>query len=154
MLFRSVYSSIDTNGRYAFGNQPKIIKWNIARFAEALLPVLHPNPDTALQLAQACIDDFDNIWEEKYYQMMLNKIGIESNDRKLYSLVDDLLDLMQKLKMDYTNTFLSLSQDISLEDSSLNKSDFKPWLEKWKNAIDNSCDMHQAKQWIDRKSVV
>lgn len=150
----TVYSSIDTNGRYAFGNQPKIIKWNIARFAEALLPVLHPNPDTALQLAQACIDDFDNIWEEKYYQMMLYKIGIESNDHKLYSLVDELLDLMQRLKMDYTNTFWSLSQDISLEDSPLNKSDFKPWLEKWKNAIDNSCDMHQAKQCMNKQNPV
>jgi len=85
---------------------------------------------------------------------MLNKIGIESNDRKLYSLVDELLDLMQRLKMDYTNTFWSLSQDISLEDSSLNKSDVKPWLEKWKNAIDNSCDMHQAKQSMNKHNPV
>ena len=77
----TVYSSIDTNGRYAFGNQPNMIKWNIARLAEALLPVIHPEPLTALQLAQACIDEFDDIWVEKYYEMMLLKLGIEKKRR-------------------------------------------------------------------------
>lgn len=150
----TVFSSIDTKGRYAYGNQPKIIKWNIARFAEALLPVLHPNPDIALQLAQACIDEFDTIWTEKYYQMMLNKIGIESNDHKLYSLVDELLDLMKRLKLDYTNTFWSLSQETSLENSPINSLDFKPWLEKWKNAIEHSCDIQQAKQLMNMHNPV
>jgi len=150
----TVFSSIDTNGRYAYGNQPQIIKWNIARFAEALLPVLHPNPNTALQLAQASIDVFDTIWTEKYYQMMLNKIGLGSNNHKLYSLVDELLDLMKRLKMDYTNTFWNLSQDIILEDSLINRSDFKPWLEKWKNAIDNSCEILQAKQLMNKHNPV
>lgn len=146
----TVFSSIDTNGRYAYGNQPNIIKWNIARFAEALLPVLHPNPDIALQLAQACIDEFDPIWEEKYYQMMLNKIGIESNNHELFDLVDELLDLMKRLKMDYTNTFWNLSQDIISEDSPLNRSEFKPWLEKWKNTINSSSGMQQAKQLMNK----
>jgi len=141
----TVFSSIDVNGRYAFGNQAKIIKWNIARFAEALLPILHPKPDIALGLAQACIDEFDSIWDEKYYTMMLNKIGIESNNPKLYSLVDELLDVMKRLKMDYTNTFLNLSQVILSDDSYMNCLDFKPWLEKWKNAINYSGEMQQAK---------
>jgi uncharacterized protein YdiU (UPF0061 family) len=150
----TVFSSIDTNGRYAYGNQPNIIKWNIARFAEALLPVLHTNPDNALQLAQACIDAFDPIWEEKYYQMMLNKIGIESNNQEVYYLVDELLDLMKRLKMDYTNTFWNLAQDILSEDSPIHKSDFKPWLEKWKNAIKNSSGMQQAKQLMNKTNPV
>jgi uncharacterized protein YdiU (UPF0061 family) len=150
----TVFSSIDINGRYAYGNQPQIIKWNIARFAEALLPVLHPKPDIALQLAQACIDEFDTIWNEKYYKTMLNKIGIESNNPNLYSLVDELLDVMKKLNMDYTNTFLHLSQEISLDDSPINRPDFKPWLEKWKNAINNSCEMQQAKQLMNMHNPV
>jgi serine/tyrosine/threonine adenylyltransferase len=142
----TVFSSIDTNGRYAFGNQPRIIKWNIARFAESILEVLDSDPDAALQLAQTCFDEIDAIWTEKYYQMMLNKIGIESNNPELYYLVDELLEIMQRLQMDYTNTFWNLSQDINLEDSPINKSDFKPWLEKWKNAIDVSGDIEEAKK--------
>ena len=142
----TVFSSIDSHGRYAFGNQPKIIKWNIVRFAEALLPIIHHDKDKSLQLAQSAVDEFDEMWNEKYYATMLNKIGIESNEAKLYPLVDELLDLMIKLKMDYTNSFWDLSQDISLEDSLKNRSDFKPWLEKWKSTIDNSCGMHEAKE--------
>ena len=70
----TVYSSIDYNGRYAFGNQPKIIKWNILKFAEALLPIIHHNKDIAIQLAQSVIDNFDKVWEKKYYSMMLKKL--------------------------------------------------------------------------------
>jgi uncharacterized protein YdiU (UPF0061 family) len=150
----TVFSSIDRNGRYAYGNQTRIIKWNIARFAEALLPVLHLKPDTALQLAQTCIDEFDNIWEGKYYQMMLKKIGIESNNHELYSLVDELLDVMKRLKMDYTNTFWNLSQEISLENSAINNLEFKPWLEKWKNSIDNLSGMEQAKELMNKHNPV
>lgn len=150
----TVFSSIDSNGRYAFGNQPEIIKWNIARFAEALLPIIHYDIDKSLQLAQSAINEFDEIWEQKYYKTMLNKIGIESNNPKLYSLVDELLNLMKRLKMDYCNTFWELSQEMSSEDSPINRSDFKPWLEKWKNAIDNSCEMQQAKQLMNTQNPV
>ncbi len=150
----TVFSSIDSNGRYAFGNQPEIIKWNIARFAEALLPIIHYDIDKSLQLAQSAINEFDEIWEQKYYKTMLKKIGIESNNPKLYSLVDELLNLMKRLKMDYTNTFWELSQEMSSEDSPINRSDFKPWLEKWKNAIDNSCEMQQAKQLMNTHNPV
>jgi uncharacterized protein YdiU (UPF0061 family) len=150
----TVFSSIDHYGRYAFENQPKMIKWNIARFAEALLPVIHPDKDKSLQLAQSAIDGFDEIWNTKYYNTMLNKIGIETNNPKLYWLVDELLDLMKRLKMDYTNTFWDLSQEISSEDSPKNNSDFKPWLEKWKNTIDNSCERRQAIQLMNTHNPV
>jgi uncharacterized protein YdiU (UPF0061 family) len=142
----TVYSSIDSNGRYAFGNQAKITKWNIARFAEALLPVLHPDPDKALQLAQACIDSFDTIWSEKYYQMMLLKLGIENPSPERYPLVDELLKLMQTSKLDYTNTFVAFSYDKVNEDNSLNGPEFKSWIIKWKNTIDSSNGVVQAKK--------
>jgi uncharacterized protein YdiU (UPF0061 family) len=142
----TVYSSIDTNGRYAFGNQTKITKWNIARFAEALLPVLHPDSDKALQLAQACIDSFDSIWNEKYYQMMLLKLGIENPTPEQYPLVDELLKLMQTLRLDYTNTFLAFSYDTGNGDISLNGPEFKPWLVKWQNIMDSSNGVEQARK--------
>jgi len=141
----AVYSSIDTTGRYAFGNQPNMIKWNIARFAEALLPVIHPEPLTALQLAQACIDEFDDIWVEKYYEMMLLKLGIEKKAPELYLLVDELLALMQNLKLDYTNTFLALTHDQVTGEGIMTNPEFKPWLDKWKNILNHSNGVEQAK---------
>ena len=146
----TVYSSIDHNGRYAFGNQPKIIKWNISRFAEALLSIIHHDKEKSLQLAQATIDQFDEIWKMKYYGMMLNKIGIDNNDESIYTLVDELLDCMKKLHMDYTNTFWSLSHDNIPEDGQINSSDFKPWLKKWQDYIDMSSNMKQAKHMMKK----
>lgn len=144
----TVYSSIDTNGRYAFGNQPIIIKWNIARFAEALLPIIHHDPATALNLAQESIDEFDEIWKEKYYEMMLHKLGIQNFSRDIYPLVDELLALMVALKLDYTNTFLVLTQDNIMLDSPMNRPDFKSWLDKWKHIIRNSTGVEQARKMM------
>ena len=141
----AVYSSIDANGRYAFGNQPGIIKWNIARLAEALLPVIHPEPSTALQLAQSCIDQFDPIWVEKYYEMMLLKLGMDKKAPELYSLVDELLALMQNLKLDYTNTFLALTHDQVTGEGIMAGPEFKPWLDKWKNTLNHSNLYEKAK---------
>lgn len=77
---------------------------------------------------------------------MLNKIGIERNNPEFYALVDELLVLMKNLELDYTNTFLALAQDIDLEENPTNRSEFKPWLEKWKDTIDQSNGMIGAKQ--------
>jgi uncharacterized protein YdiU (UPF0061 family) len=141
----TVYSSIDTNGRYAFGKQPGILKWNIARFAEALLPIIDPNEEKAIELAQSVIQDFDAVWNEKYYATMLNKIGIESNNPELYGLVHELLDLMKKGNLDYTNTFLTLSDNSIFENSPLNSPEMKLWLEKWKSIIESSTDIQRSK---------
>ena len=148
----TVFSSIDTNGRYAFGNQPNSIKWNIARFADALLPIIHPEPATALQLAQACIDEFEPIWYEKYYEMMLLKLGIQKKAPELYLLVDELLTLMLKLKLDYTNTFLALTNNTGSEVEKMAEPEFKIWLEKWKNTINNSGGIKQAKKCMQESN--
>ena len=140
-----VYSSIDYNGRYAFGNQPKIIKWNILRFAEALLPIIHHNNDKSIQLAQSVVKKFDKIWEKKYYSMMLKKIGFHSHDIGLYPLVDELLLLMKKLKMDYTNTFYFLSQNNFNENQISINTDFIKWKKKWNKSIKKNNTLKEAK---------
>ena len=140
-----VYSSIDYNGRYAFGNQPKIIKWNILRFAEALLPIIHHNNDKSIQLAQSVVNKFDKIWEKKYYSMMLKKIGFHSHDIGLYPLVDELLLLMKKLKMDYTNTFYFLSQNNFNENQISINTDFIKWKKKWNKSIKKNNTLKEAK---------
>ena len=59
-----IYSSIDYNRRYAFGNQGIVIKWNISRFAESLLPIIHKDKNKSIKLAQSTIDKFDEIWKK------------------------------------------------------------------------------------------
>jgi uncharacterized protein YdiU (UPF0061 family) len=138
----TVFSSIDQHGRYAFGNQPGIIKWNMARFAEALLPILHTDKNKSLELAQSVINGFDVKWERQYYGSMLKKIGLEYYSPELKTLVDELLDLMRRQQLDYTNTFLSLAQ----LNGPFNTPEFQPWLTRWKEAVENSSGMTRAHQ--------
>lgn len=142
----TVFSSIDKNGRYAFGNQPNIIKWNMARFAESLLPILHSDPETALKLAQQCFSEFDSIWVQRFYKMMLLKLGIEQQSTELNILVNELLTLMTNLKLDYTNTFLSLTYDIIELNSPMDEPEFQTWLDKWKKTIESSTGFEKAKK--------
>lgn len=134
----TVFSSIDYDGRYAFGNQPQMIKWNIARFAEALLPVIHPNEKKAIELAQHAIDVMDALWNEEYYQVMCKKIGIEKARPEHKNLVDELLQLMQNLKLDYTTTFYYLSKENDTEKITYLPPECNAWLEKWRHTINNS----------------
>jgi len=142
----TVYSSIDQNGRYAFGNQPQIIKWNLSRFAETLLPIFHENKDKSLALAQTTIDEFDELWKKKYYETMLSKLGIVSNNIIYFDLVDELLELLKRLKMDYTNTFQELIQELVSDKSLFKHEALTPWLNKWKNTIDKCVGREQALQ--------
>ena len=150
----TVYSSIDHNGRYAFGNQPKIIKWNILRFAEALLPVIHQNEKKSIQLAQSVIDTFDEYWEKTYYSMMLKKIGFKNHDIALYPLIDELLNLMKKLKMDYTNTFYFLSQDNFKTNQISMNNEFIEWQKKWNKSIKKTNSLNEAKQLMKKYNPV
>jgi uncharacterized protein YdiU (UPF0061 family) len=145
----TVYSSIDQYGRYAFGNQARIIKWNIARFAETLLPIMHENMEVSLALAQNAIDEFDAIWQKEYYGMMLKKIGMQNHNTKNYALINELLDLMKKQKMDYTNTFRDLSAKLHLEDGKTGNTEFDSWLIKWKKTIAKTVGKEHAIKLIN-----
>tara|TARA_S200000501_G_scaffold370523_1_gene411830 strand:+ start:650 stop:2095 length:1446 start_codon:yes stop_codon:yes gene_type:complete len=150
----TTYSSIDHNKRYSFGNQARIIKWNISRFAESLLPIIHKNKEKALQLAQDIIDSFDDLWERKYYGMMLNKIGIETNNKISYPLVDRLLHLMKKNRADYNNTFLSLTKN-NLSNNELNNDfEYIRWKKEWKKNINTKTKTHIAKNLMKTNNPV
>ena len=150
----TVYSSIDYNGRYAFGNQPKIIKWNLCRFAEALLPIIHENKDKALQLAQSVINQFNVIWEKKYYRMMLKKIGIESDDKNMFSLIDEMLFLMKKKNMDFTNTFWYLLEEDNSKNQLSRNSDFNEWKKKWYTCVNRISNLSEAKNLMRKNNPV
>ena len=132
---KTVFSSIDKFGRYSFSNQPPITKWNLSRFAECLIPLIDNNEDKAIQLATEAIDNFQNIYEEKWLNMMRDKLGLFGKTKDDKKLIDDLLTWMKKNKADYTNTFCYL-MNISIGNSSLyDDKEFINWSNNWKNRI-------------------
>ena len=132
---KTVFSSIDKFGRYSFCNQPPITKWNLSRFAECLIPLIDNNEDKAIQLATEAIDNFQNIYEEKWLNMMRDKLGLFGKTKDDKKLIDDLLTWMEKNKADYTNTFCYL-MNISIGNNSLyNDKEFINWSNNWKNRI-------------------
>lgn len=131
----TVYSSIDHAGRYAFGNQPEILKWNLAKLAEALLPLIHSDEKIAVDLATEKINQFDDLFSEAWYNMMFRKIGIERETNGDRKLVDELLSTMQTSKLDYTNTFLSLFLKEQVPENLKIATDLEEWLIKWRERI-------------------
>ena len=129
------FSSIDHVGRYAYGNQPAITKWNLARFAECLLTLINPKKDVALKMATELIDNFDKIYEEKWFDMMKNKLGIIGDHKENNVIIFELLEIMKNQKLDYTNTFLFL-MDQGIEDKKDYQNDnFDNWIVKWQKRL-------------------
>jgi len=129
----TVFSSIDDQGRYSFGNQPGIAQWNLLRLAEALLPLLDPDQEQAIEIAKQVIGSYAVIHTERFETMMLNKIGLHSKQAQQdETLITDLLDWMSDNELDYTNTFRDLGQ-ASLPDQPQYQSDaFKQWSGRWR----------------------
>ena len=140
---KTVFSSIDKFGRYAFSNQPPITKWNLARFAECLIPLIDKDEDTAIKIATELIDNFQNIYEEKWLNMMRDKLGLFGDDKNDQILINKLLDWMKNNNSDYTNTFCHL-MGVELDDEIYKNDDFKDWYNEWQKRLklNNSSDKH------------
>ncbi len=151
---KTVFSSIDKFGRYAFSNQPPITKWNLARFAECLIPLIDKNEDTAIKLATDLIDNFQNIYEDKWLNMMRDKLGLFGEDKNDKKLINDLFNWMEKNKADYTNTFCNL-MDIN-SDEIYKNNDFIDWKNKWKkrSELNNSTKEKQSKLMKSNNPIV
>jgi len=108
----TVFSSVDRSGRYSFGNQRKILGWNLARFAESLQPLFNDS-SRAFDELKAKLEHFEELFDAKYYSMMRKKLGIESDGEE--QIVDTFLDWLRESSADYTNTFLELENPGSFE---------------------------------------
>jgi uncharacterized protein YdiU (UPF0061 family) len=128
---KTVFSSIDKFGRYAYSNQPPITKWNLARFAECLIPLIDKNEEAAIKIATDVIDNFQNIYEKKWLNMMRDKLGLFGEDKNDRKLIDDLLNWMEKHKIDYTNTFCHL-MEIKIDENTYKEEAFITWFDEWK----------------------
>jgi uncharacterized protein YdiU (UPF0061 family) len=134
---KTVFSSIDTNGRYAFENQPFIAHWNVSVLAGALLPLIDDEQEKAIALAQEVLNEFEPRFIDKYFQMMLGKIGLSEISEANKDLLTSLLGWMEKNEMDYTKTFYSLLNDAILEDSPSLKVANPEWYQRWQSACEN-----------------
>ena len=105
----TVFSSIDHGGRYAYGNQPPIAQWNLARLAEAMLPLFDPNVDRAVERATEMLDRFPDLFNQHRLDGMRAKLGLFTREDDDEALVNDLLAWMQRRSADFTNTFRSLT---------------------------------------------
>ena len=105
---KTVFSSIDTQGRYSFANQPSIIHWNLVRLAECLLPLIDKNEKKSIEIAQNTLNDFSSLFKDEWLQMMRKKIGIEDQSDEDEELINNLVKWMQSKNPDFTNTFCNL----------------------------------------------
>ena len=132
---KTVFSSIDKFGRYSFSNQPPITKWNLARLAECLIPLIDKNEDQAIKIATEIIDNFQNIYEIKWLNMMRDKLGLFGEDKNDLELINNLFNWMQSNKADYTNTFCYLMNISSIQDQIYKDKDFIDWSKNWGERI-------------------
>jgi uncharacterized protein YdiU (UPF0061 family) len=102
----TVFSSIDERGRYAYGNQPSVLQWNLARLAEALLPLLDESGEAAVDAATEVLNGFAEAYERHRAEGMAAKLGLAAPDREL---TEDILKLMRLQKVDFTQFFRALS---------------------------------------------
>lgn len=144
----TVFSSIDRDGRYAFGNQPNIAQWNLARLAEALLPVIDANAEAAIEQAKAVLNTFPDRFQVAYRSMMAHKLGFAGATDENWALSRDWLTLLQQGHIDYTNAFLALEGVLSGEDMGLDaptiafmtQPETQAWLARWQAILTDPAD--------------
>ncbi|WP_026395583.1 protein adenylyltransferase SelO [Acetobacterium malicum] len=136
----TVFSSIDLQGRYAYRNQPNIGLWNLARLAETLIPLVDDNQEQALKLVEDSLRNFPSLYQADWLQGMRLKLGIANEESEDERLIADLLGLMKEYQADYTNTFVDLTLERTLDktqSSDLYESDaFKDWLNRWRARLE------------------
>ena len=138
----TVFSSIDTQGRYSFANQPSIIQWNLVRLAECLLPLIDKDEKRSIEIAQNLIDTFSSLFKDKWLQMMKKKLGIKDQSEDDEELINNLIKWMQQKKPDFTNTFCNLMNYDHADDEEFEDDEFNNWKREWKKRV-------ESKEYLD-----
>lgn len=148
----TVFSSIDINGRYAYKNQPNMAVWNLARFAETLLPLLSADKDEAIKLAEDALSDFSEIFENNWLSGMRAKLGIFNEEAGDEELIKNLLSIMQKYKADYTNTFRLLTLGDLDNTEIFTSEEFKEWYKMWQERLSRQDESNELSKKLMKSS--
>jgi uncharacterized protein YdiU (UPF0061 family) len=135
---QAVFSSIDERGRYSFSNQPVIAQWNLARFAETLLPLFGAEQAQAIALATESINAYSDKFQQEWLKVMRSKLGLHQVQPQDAELISVLLDVMHRTQADYTVTFRGLSDyldrdraRLGVEEALHEHADFRAWMRRW-----------------------
>jgi len=153
----TVYSAIDETGRYAYGNQPAIAQWNLARLAEALLPLLAEQESVAVAQAEQALAAFPALFEAAYTAGLRRKLGLITDDASDLALGQDLLDIMAEQRADFTLTFRSLTTAADGDLSEIRKQFIDPtafdgWLPRWQARLFTEPDQPVMRHAVMRQA--
>jgi uncharacterized protein YdiU (UPF0061 family) len=137
-----VFSSIDRMGRYAYANQPAAAQWNLARFAETLLPLIDSSSERAIELATASIVAFSAQFDACWLAGMRRKLGLFTEEGADLDLIRGLLEIMRRNQADFTLTFRRLcaaaeseAGDAVVAGSFADPSEYRPWAKIWRDRL-------------------
>jgi serine/tyrosine/threonine adenylyltransferase len=156
----TVFSSIDYGGRYAYGNQPRIAPWNLARLAEALLPLIDEDTNTAIAAATDTLQTFSERFHRYWRAGMRAKLGLTEAGDVTGALIDELLALLHAQAVDYTASFRALSTslrgDVTRARSLFAEpSAYDAWEDRWRDQLAHeSSDAHEIASAMDRVNPV
>lgn len=159
----TVYSSIDTGGRYAYGNQPYIAEWNLARLAEAMLPLFDDELERAVEKAQGVLAEFRPRFAEARTAGMRRKLGLGDaavSADEVEALAGDFHEMLERTRADYTSTFRALSGAARGDATALERAlgadvALRPWLERWRGHAPDPVVMDAANPvYIPRNHLV
>lgn len=136
---QKVFSSIDHMGRYAFGNQPSIMQWNLAQFAQCLLPLLATDIETSVGMAQIEIDTYPRLFERALGNVMRAKLGLQTKQDGDLALGMDLLECLADGQADFTSTFRTLANVVNPDPTDARSphamfddaAAFEAWVVRW-----------------------
>src|SRR6056297_2136387 len=148
----TVFSSIDHNGRYAYNNQPKIAEWNLYRFAETLLPLIHKDKEESIKMAKNVLEDFQKTYKDNWILGMRKKLGIFNEEKEDLDIINELLGIMESNKADYTNTFVELTLDETEKTSLFSNEEFRNWYKKYKGRLKRQNYSQKEYKKVMRKS--
>ena len=126
-----VFSSIDSHGRYKYGSQADAAHWNLTKFAESLLPLLHKNIDEALKMAGDAIDEYANEFNYSWISGMRSKLGLFEEEEEDFTLIQNLLKWMENSKADYTETFRDIAYENLTKNETYKSFAFEEWHSLW-----------------------
>jgi uncharacterized protein YdiU (UPF0061 family) len=156
----TVFSSIDHGGRYAYGNQPRIAQWNLARLAETLLPLFDVETDTALTAATDVLQSFPDRYDEYWSHGMRAKLGVINDPLSDGALIDDLLTLLHAQSVDFTSCFRALSSSLRGDAAPARllfaePSAFDAWANRWRVQLSSQAsDPRAIAETMDRVNPV
>jgi len=136
----TVFSSIDHGGRYAYGNQPHIARWNLARLAEAMLPLLGEDTDAAVAAATDVLQAFVGRYQQRWATGLREKLGVAGERDGDAELIDDFLSLLHQHQVDFTSSFRALAKAATGDPVPIqlvfgDPDPINPWLDRWRERL-------------------